>query len=113
MRFVRLPSSNRRLLRASIIDITERKRADAIASGERRVFEKIAANAPLTAALEAICELIERAMAESLCAINLLDHDKQALELRRGAESAARIRGRRWITHRSVFVSARVQPRFT
>jgi diguanylate cyclase (GGDEF)-like protein/PAS domain S-box-containing protein len=79
VRFVRLPSSNRRLLRASIIDITERKRADAIAAGERRVFEKIAANAPLTAALEAICELIERAMPESCCAINLLEAEKQAL----------------------------------
>jgi diguanylate cyclase (GGDEF)-like protein/PAS domain S-box-containing protein len=81
VRFVRLPSSNRQLLRASIIDITERKRADAIASGERRVFETIAANAPLTAALDAICELIERAMPESCCAINLLDRDKQALSL--------------------------------
>ena len=79
VRFVRLPSSNRRLLRASIIDITERKRADAIAAGERRVFEKIAANAPLTAALEAICELIERAMPESCCAINLFEAEKQAL----------------------------------
>jgi diguanylate cyclase (GGDEF)-like protein/PAS domain S-box-containing protein len=79
VRFVRLPSSNRRLVRASIIDITERKRADAIAAGERRVFEKIAANAPLSAALEAICELIERAMPESCCAVNLLDRDKQAL----------------------------------
>jgi diguanylate cyclase (GGDEF)-like protein/PAS domain S-box-containing protein len=79
VRLVRLPSSNRRLLRASIIDITERKRADAIASGERRVFEKIAANAPLTAALESICELIERAMPESCCAINLLESAGQAL----------------------------------
>ncbi len=79
VRFVRLPSSSRRLLRASIIDITERKRADAIAMGERRVFEKIAANAQLTAVLEAICELIERAMPESSCAINLLDREKQAL----------------------------------
>jgi diguanylate cyclase (GGDEF)-like protein/PAS domain S-box-containing protein len=79
VRFVRLPSSNQRLLRASIIDITERKRADAIASGERRVFEKIAANAPLTSALEAICELIEHAMPESCCAINLLDREKQTL----------------------------------
>jgi diguanylate cyclase (GGDEF)-like protein/PAS domain S-box-containing protein len=79
VRFVRLPSTNRRLLRASIIDITERKRADAIASGERRVFEKIAANAPLSAALQAISELIERAMPESSCAINLLDRDKHAL----------------------------------
>ena len=79
VRFVRLPSTNRRLLRASIIDITERKRADAIASGERRVFEKIAANAPLSAALQAISGLIERAMPESSCAINLLDRDKLAL----------------------------------
>jgi diguanylate cyclase (GGDEF)-like protein/PAS domain S-box-containing protein len=79
VRFVRLPSSNRRLIRASITDITERKRADAIAAGERRVFEKIAANAPLTSALESICELIERVMVESHCAINLLDHERQAL----------------------------------
>jgi diguanylate cyclase (GGDEF)-like protein/PAS domain S-box-containing protein len=79
VRFVRLPSSNRRLLRASIIDITERKRAEAIAAGERRVFEKIAANAPLSSALESICELIERAVLESCCAVNLLDRDKQAL----------------------------------
>ncbi|HEY2635507.1 MAG TPA: PAS domain S-box protein [Steroidobacteraceae bacterium] len=79
VRFVRLPSSNRRLIRASITDITERKRADAIATGERRVFEKIAANAPLTSALGSICELIERVMVGSCCAINLLDHEGQAL----------------------------------
>jgi diguanylate cyclase (GGDEF)-like protein/PAS domain S-box-containing protein len=79
VRFVRLPSSNRRLLRASIIDITERKRADAIAAGERRVFEKVAANAPLPSALEAICEVIESAIPESSCAINLLDEGKHAL----------------------------------
>ncbi len=79
VRFVRLPSSNLRLIRASITDITERKRADAIAAGERRVFEKIAANAPLVSVLEAICELVERVMADSFCAINLLDHERQAL----------------------------------
>ncbi len=79
VRFVRLPSSNRRLIRASITDITERKRADAIAAGERRIFEKIAANAPLSSALESICELIERVTADSYCAINLLDHERQAL----------------------------------
>jgi diguanylate cyclase (GGDEF)-like protein/PAS domain S-box-containing protein len=79
VRFVRLPSSNLRLIRASITDITERKRADAIAAGERRVFEKIAANAPLSTALASICELIERVLAESYCAINLLDRDRQTL----------------------------------
>jgi len=79
VRFVRLPSSNRRLIRASITDITERKRADAIAAGERRVFEKIAANAPLISALRSICALIERVLVESYCAINLLDAERQAL----------------------------------
>src|ERR1700682_3994498 len=79
VRFVRLPSSNGRLIRASITDITERKRADAIAAGERRIFEKIAANAPLTSVLGSIGELIERVMAESYCAINLLDHERQVL----------------------------------
>jgi diguanylate cyclase (GGDEF)-like protein/PAS domain S-box-containing protein len=79
VRFVRLPSSSRRLLRASIIDITERKRADAVAAGERRVFEKVAGNAPLASALEAICEVIESAMPEASCAINLLDQERQTL----------------------------------
>ncbi|HTV95060.1 MAG TPA: PAS domain S-box protein [Steroidobacteraceae bacterium] len=79
VRFVRLPSSNRRLIRASIMDITERKRSEAIAAGERRVFEKIAANAPLPAVLEAICEAIERVIAGSSCAISLLDHERQVL----------------------------------
>jgi diguanylate cyclase (GGDEF)-like protein/PAS domain S-box-containing protein len=79
VRFVRLPSSNRRLIRASITDITERKRAEASAAGERRIFEKIAANAPLSSVLGSICELIERVMAESYCAINLLDHERQVL----------------------------------
>jgi diguanylate cyclase (GGDEF)-like protein/PAS domain S-box-containing protein len=79
VRFVRLPSSNRRLIRASITDITERKRAEAIAACERRVFEKIAANAPLTSALRSICALIERVMAESYCAVNLLDPERQVL----------------------------------
>ena len=79
VRFVRLPSSNRRLIRASITDITERKRADAIAAGERRVFEKIAANAPLTSILESICELVEHVTAESYCAISLLDIERQVM----------------------------------
>jgi len=60
-------------------DIAERKRADAIAAGERRVFEKIAANAPLSAVLEAISEVIERVIPNSFCAINLLDHEGQVL----------------------------------
>jgi diguanylate cyclase (GGDEF)-like protein/PAS domain S-box-containing protein len=62
-----------------IRDITERKRGDAIAAGERRVFEKIAANAPLPSVLEAIAEVIERVIDGSYCAINLLDKEGQVV----------------------------------
>jgi len=60
-------------------DCTDRTRSEAIAAGERRVFEKIAANAPLPAVLEALCEVIERVMPQSFCAVNLLDTERQAL----------------------------------
>jgi len=79
VRFVRLPSFNRRLIRASITDIAARKRGEAIAAGERRVFEKIAANAPLDEVLEAIAKVIERVMGCTYCAINLLDGERQTL----------------------------------
>ena len=41
VRLVRLPSSGRRLIRGSITDITERKRGELLAAGDRRVFERI------------------------------------------------------------------------
>ena len=47
VRFVRLPSSGGNLIRASIIDITERKQAELVAAGERRALEKIASSEPL------------------------------------------------------------------
>jgi diguanylate cyclase (GGDEF)-like protein/PAS domain S-box-containing protein len=62
-----------------IRDITERTRAEAIAAGERRVFEKIAANAPLSEVLEAVAEVIEGVVHGGLCAINLLDIDTRVL----------------------------------
>ena len=49
VRMVRLPSSGRRLIRGSIMDITERKRMEVLAAGERRVFERITGHADLTA----------------------------------------------------------------
>ncbi len=64
-----------------IRDITERHLAEIAMRGERRVFEKIAANAPLSAALDAICEVIERVMPDGNCAISLLDQERQALSV--------------------------------
>ena len=108
---MRLPSSNRRLIRASITDITERKRAEAIAAGERRVFEKIAANAPLPAVLEAIAEVIERVVPDSFCAINLLDAGAPGPALRRRAAACRASSSPPWITRRSACATARARRR--
>jgi PAS domain S-box-containing protein len=47
VRFIHLPSSKQRLIRASIIDNAARRQADTLAYGERRVLELVAANAPI------------------------------------------------------------------
>ena len=54
VRLVRLPSTGKRLIRGSITDITERKRSELLASGERRVFERITGNVDLTITLQAL-----------------------------------------------------------
>ena len=79
VRLVRLPSSTFPLIRGSIMDITDRKRAELIATGERRVFEKIAASAGVNSALEAITEVIERVLPGSVCCINLYDAARNVL----------------------------------
>lgn len=79
VRFVRLPSSSGSLIRASIIDITERKRAELIAAGERRAFEKIASSEPLSGALAAITEVVERVLPDAICCIRLYDADQRTL----------------------------------
>ena len=79
VRFVRLPSSNGGLIRASIIDITERKQAELIAAGERRALEKIASSEPLEAALASITEVVERVLPASICCIRLFDPEKRVL----------------------------------
>ena len=60
VRFIQLPSSKHRLIRASIIDIAARRQADTLAYGERRVLELIAANAPLERTLHAVVRLVEQ-----------------------------------------------------
>ncbi|NLG76509.1 MAG: EAL domain-containing protein [Xanthomonadaceae bacterium] len=54
-------------------DTTERKRAELMAAGERRVFERLAANLDLPIALEAITSIVEQVAPESTCAIRMLD----------------------------------------
>ena len=59
VRLVRLPSGSRRLVRGSIADISERKRAERIAAAEREVFAQLTANAPLSEVLASITRLVE------------------------------------------------------
>ena len=80
VRLVRLPSSGRRLIRGSITDITERKRSEFLAAGERRVFERITGNVDLRTTLEAITETAERVTPDALCSVS---------PVRRASERAA------------------------
>jgi diguanylate cyclase (GGDEF)-like protein/PAS domain S-box-containing protein len=85
VRLARLPSSSRRLIRGSVTDISERKRAELISAGERRVLERLASNSGLADALEAITELVERLRPASFCCIRLLDPTGATLEHVAGA----------------------------
>ena len=74
-RLVRLPSSNSRLLRASIADISDRKRSENLAAAEKKVLEMLASDAPLDLTLDAITKLVEGVSFTNFCAIHLLDDE--------------------------------------
>ena len=81
VRFIRLPSSKQRLVRASILDNGARRQADTLAYGERRVLELIAANAPLEKTLLAVVRLIEQLHPGVSAAVKLLDAEEGKLTL--------------------------------
>jgi diguanylate cyclase (GGDEF)-like protein/PAS domain S-box-containing protein len=60
VRFSRLPSGQRRLIRVSITDIEERKRTEALANAQNKVLEMIAASTPYDRTLRAICRFVEK-----------------------------------------------------
>jgi PAS domain S-box-containing protein len=65
------------------IDVTERKRAEALRDAESRVLEMIARDAPLAKILENLVLVVEAQFAGLLCSILLLDEDGQ--RVRHGA----------------------------
>jgi diguanylate cyclase (GGDEF)-like protein/PAS domain S-box-containing protein len=81
VRFIRLPSSSQQLIRASVIDVAARRRADAFAFGERRVLELIAANASLKQTLEAVVRLVEQLHPDLVAAVSLLDESGERIRL--------------------------------
>jgi diguanylate cyclase (GGDEF)-like protein/PAS domain S-box-containing protein len=80
------------LVRASITDITDRKRAQTIMAGERNVFERIAADAPLREVLEATVGLVESICADFVVSIGRLGSDGRSFVEVIGARLPAELR---------------------
>jgi diguanylate cyclase (GGDEF)-like protein/PAS domain S-box-containing protein len=76
VRLMALPGASH-LLRASITDVAARRRAERITAGERNVFERIAADAPLNEVLELIADLIESISGSFTVTVGLVSSDGQ------------------------------------
>jgi PAS domain S-box-containing protein len=59
----------------TVIDVTERKRAEALRDGESRILERIARDAPLKEILENLVRVVEAQFPGMLCSVLLLDED--------------------------------------
>jgi len=77
-RLVRLPSGARRLIRGSIADISERKRAERMSAAERKVFEQMTRNAPLAEVLASITRFTEAGGAGTVSSVSVLAEDRQS-----------------------------------
>jgi PAS domain S-box-containing protein len=67
----------------TLMDVTERKRGEALRDGESRILEMIARDAPLEEILEDLVRVVEAQFAGMLCSVLLLDQDGQ--HVRHGA----------------------------
>jgi diguanylate cyclase (GGDEF)-like protein/PAS domain S-box-containing protein len=76
VRLARLPSGNRRLVRGSIADISERKRSETMSAAERMVFEQVTRNAPLPEVLTSVTRFIESAGVGSVASVSILAEDR-------------------------------------
>jgi PAS domain S-box-containing protein len=77
--------ATRRIVRWFILhtDIDERKRAEALLVGERRLLEMIASGEPLHVILDALCRLVEVNGGDCYCSVVLVD--RNGTHLRHGA----------------------------
>src|SRR6202030_453092 len=70
----------------TVIDVTERKRAEALREGESRILEMIARDAPLEEILDKLVRVVEAQFAGLLCSVLLLNEDGE--HVRHGAGSS-------------------------
>ncbi len=81
VRFSRLPSDDRRLIRSSITNIADRKREEALSYAQNKVLEMIASSAPYDRTLRAICRFVERLGHDFKAAIMSLDDRNNTLSV--------------------------------
>ncbi|MFU8821492.1 MAG: EAL domain-containing protein [Gammaproteobacteria bacterium] len=84
MRLAKIELGGRAMLRASIMDIRARKRAELQSAGERTILELIAANAPLPNVLVAAAETLTAIVPFVRPAFYVLDEGANALQLLAG-----------------------------
>ncbi len=81
VRFSQLPSDERRLIRVSITDISERKHEEGLAFAQNKILEMIAASASHDRILRAICRFVEQLNGDFKAAIMQLDADARTLSV--------------------------------
>jgi PAS domain S-box-containing protein len=62
-------------------DIEDRKRAEALLAGEKRLLEMVVRGDTLTSILDALCQLVEETASGCICGILLLDTSSTSVEL--------------------------------
>ncbi|WP_284616857.1 ATP-binding protein [Aquabacterium humicola] len=75
VRMAPVPGPEPRVLRISLVDISERKQAEALRDGETRLLEMMARGVPLLQTLEELALLMESQVAGLTCTLVLLDVD--------------------------------------
>ena len=81
VRLVRMPGKGKPVVRASITDISERKRAEIIIENERAFFALLASNAGLPAVLDVISALVQAVYPRCRCTISVLAPDGSCFAL--------------------------------
>jgi PAS domain S-box-containing protein len=69
---------------ATAFDIEDRKRAEALLAGEKRLLEMVAGGNTLHSILDALCRLVEETVSRYTCGILLLDKSGASFELAMG-----------------------------
>ena len=72
----------------TVIDVTERRRSEALLAGEKRLLEMVATGVPLKEILNTLCLIIEEQRPGMLASSLIVDSRRHSFERRRRTEPA-------------------------